>query len=235
MSLAILLALIISIGPISNLLKLFYWLLIGLWSLAMMASWSRASWLAVVLGWLASLVIIWFKNRRISRILLLSFFVLIAWIMLWFWPFKDLGRSRITTQPRLEQKSLIERQDGHRQAWSIIKQRPWLGVGLGNYTGFVSGRAEIIGPAWLYQPVHNSLLLIINETGLLGFIWLLGGLMILFWRAQRKNKLIWPLFLAIVWLLLMDHWWWSLHIGIIYFWLWPAILWQIGRQKINLL
>lgn len=235
MSLAILLALIISIGPISNLLKLFYWLLIGLWSLAMMASWSRAAWLAVVLGWLASLVIIWFKNRRIGRILLLSFFVLIAWIMLWFWPFKDLGRSRITTQPRLEQKSLIERQDGHRQAWSIIKQRPWLGVGLGNYTGFVSGRAEIIGPAWLYQPVHNSLLLIINETGLLGFIWLLGGLMILFWRAQRKNKLIWPLFLAIIWLLLMDHWWWSLHIGIIYFWLWPAILWQIGRQKINLL
>ena len=130
----------------------------------------------------------------------------------------------------------MERKESYAAALTVIKQHPWLGVGLGNYTGFLSKQDNLVRPAWDYQPVHNSFLLIISEIGLLGFVWLVMGLITILWSAgQRLSGVIWPLAVSFIWLLFMDHWWWSLHSGIVYFWLIVSSLYWISRQPRNLL
>ena len=220
----------------SNLSRFLLFASVGLWSLASLASWSRAAWLAILFGWIISLIISQRKDRHRRHFLIMFFVGLLLWSGLWLWPFQDLGRSRVSGEPRLEQKSLVERQESYGAALAVIKQHPWLGVGLGNYTGFLSKQDNIVRPAWDYQPVHNSFLLIISEIGLLGFVWLVMGLIMILWSAgQRLSGVVWPLAASFIWLLFMDHWWWSLHSGIVYFWLIVSSLYWISRQPRNLL
>jgi hypothetical protein len=206
----------------------------GLWSLAMLTSWSRAAWLAVFIGWLVALALAWLNKKARLKFLVIFLISLIVWLGLWLWPFYDLGHSRLIGQARLEQKSLDERQAGYRQAWPIIEHNSW-GVGLGNYTGFLSRQGETVGPAWLYQPVHNSLALALAEIGWFGFSWLMLGLLMLLVLFEKHRELIWPLAVTVLWLMLLDHWWWSLHSGLIWFWLLVAILLKVGRRRSNLL
>lgn len=234
MAMAVLLAMISWRRLSSNLARGFLTAGIGLWSLAMLVSWSRAAWLAVLVGWLVAILLTTRQQKANRKFLAIFLVSLVVWLGLWLWPFYDLGHSRLTVQARLEQKSLVERQDGYRQAWSVIKNHP-MGVGLGNYTGFLSQQSAIVGPAWLYQPVHNAFVLAISEIGWLGCSWLLAGLLALVVLARRHRLVVWPLAVAVIWLMSLDHWWWSLHSGLIWFWLLVAILLKIGRQPRNLL
>ncbi|NCU44336.1 O-antigen ligase family protein [Candidatus Falkowbacteria bacterium] len=234
MAIAILLAMVSWQRASSNLARGFLAIGLGLWSLAMLTSWSRAAWLAVFIGWLTAVGLAWFSKKFHFKYLIVFLISLVIWLGLWSWPFHDLGYSRLTGQARLEQKSLDERQAGYQQVWPIIKHNP-AGVGLGNYTGFLSQQSENIGPAWLYQPVHNSLVLILAEIGWLGFGWLLVGAMILLVLVRKYCELVWPLAAAVFWLMLLDHWWWSLHSGLVWFWFLVAILLKIGRRRPNLL
>ena len=235
MAVAILLALVSWRRVTSNLARVFLVVAVGLWSWAMLASWSRAAWIAVFLGWLMALGLSFFGQRRYRKFLIVFLAAIIVWSICWLWPFRDLGYSRLAGQARLEQKSLVERQDGYRQAWPLIKQNPWLGVGLNNYTGVLSQKSATIGPAWLYQPVHNSIVLIVSEIGWLGFGWLFGGLLILLAQFKKQRDDLWPVAVGVIWLMLLDHWWWSLHSGLVWSWLLLAILLQIGRRRSNLL
>lgn len=234
MALAILLAMVSWRRASSNLARVFLVIGAGLWSVGMLTSWSRAAWLAVLIGWLTALVLAWFCKKAYLKFFIVFLFSLVVWLGLWLWPFYDLGHSRLTGQARLEQKSLDERQAGYRQAWPIICHNPW-GVGLGNYTGFLSQQTKTVGPAWLYQPVHNSLALVLSEIGWLGFAWLFSGLFILLFLFRKYSEYVWPIAAAVFWLMLLDHWWWSLHAGLVWFWLLLAILLKIGRQRLNLL
>ena len=234
MAMAVLLAMIGWRRLSSNLARGFLTAGIGLWSLAMLVSWSRAAWLAVFIGWLTA-ILLTTRQSKVNRKFLVIFLIsLTVWLGLWLWPFHDLGHSRLTGQTRLEQKSLIERQDGYRQAWLVLKNHP-LGVGLGNYTGFLSQQSAVVGPAWLYQPVHNAFVLAVSEIGWLAGGWLLVGLLVLIVAVGKHRLIVWPLATAIIWLMSLDHWWWSLHSGLIWLWLLVAILLKIGRQPRNLL
>jgi len=235
MAIAIILIMVASQYYESNLSRFLLFASVGLWSLTALVSWSRTAWLAILFGWLISLMLIGRKDRHRRQFLVVFLLGLLLWSGLWFWPFKDLGRSRVSGEPRLEQKSLVERKESYGEALRIIREHLWLGVGLGNYTGFLSRQNETIGPAWNYQPVHNSFLLIISEIGLLGFVWLAVGLVMLLRSASKRSEIIWPLGVSFIWLLLMDHWWWSLHSGIVYFWLVISSLYWISRQPRNLL
>jgi len=115
----------------------------------------------------------------------------------------------------VEQKSLNERLVLAQNALALIKKRPLLGVGLGN---FIPAQAEILPfvrqDVNLLQPVHNIYLLIASETGLIGllvFITLavkmfLGGCNTsLHHRAYAIRPYILILFLG-----LFDHYWLTL-------------------------
>jgi len=78
-----------------------------------------------------------------------------------------------------------------------------------------------------YQPVHNLFLLVWAEIGILGsllFLSLPVYLIILNYFIERDKNITssyfsWPLILTILVMMSVDHWYWSLHFGILVFWL----------------
>lgn len=234
MALAILLVLISWRRATSNLGRSFLLLATGLWLLALLFSWSRAAYLAVIFGWLVALWLGW-RDVKQRKFLLVFLLAIAAWSVLWLWPFRDLSHSRLTGQTRLEKKSLTERAAGYQQAIQLMRPNLWFGVGLNNYTATLSQQSKEVEPAWVYQPVHNSIALIIVEVGIFGGLWFIIGLLALARRAQQNRQTVWPIVVGVIWLMLLDHWWWSLHGGLALFWLLAAILSQVGRQRPNLL
>ncbi|HNW55633.1 MAG TPA: O-antigen ligase family protein, partial [bacterium] len=206
---------------------------LAIWCLAVLFSWSRAAWLAIIFGLLLIFIFIWKNKAKRKRMLILTAFLSI-WTFFWLWPFNELLHSRVGGQTRLEQKSLNERRDSYNEASFLIKDRPLFGVGLGNYTGASSLKDETEKPAWQYQPVHNAIILIIAEIGYLGAAWLIFGWVWFLWQARRKF-FVWPLTISCFCLMMFDHWWWSLHSGIIFLWFFSAALFAIGRHETKLL
>ncbi|HQB50632.1 MAG TPA: O-antigen ligase family protein [bacterium] len=217
----------------SNFIRSLLFGALAVWCLAALFSWSRAGWLAMIVGLVLAVILAWSEKLRRRKILWLASF-LIAWTILWLWPFNELINSRVSLATRLEQKSLTERADGYQMAATIIKQKPFLGIGLGNYTQVLSQQDKEVGPAWQYQPVHNTLVLIMAEIGYGGFIWLVGGWCLALWQT-RKKAFVWPLAVSIFCLMMLDHWWWSLHIGIVFLWFFSAAIFSSSRYETKLL
>jgi putative inorganic carbon (HCO3(-)) transporter len=103
----------------------------------------------------------------------------------------DIILSRLTSS---DQGSAYSRFTLARTALAIIKDHPFVGVGLNNYS-LVSTQygATVIGPQFV---VHNAYLLIAAETGLVGlaaFLSFLATLLIQAWRiiVQAPNDIVW--------------------------------------------
>lgn len=115
----------------------------------------------------------------------------------------------------VEQKSLNERLVLAQNALVLIKKRPLLGVGLGN---FIPAQAEMLPflrqDVNLLQPVHNIYLLIASETGFIGLLVFITMAVKIFWRAGNvplhyRAYAIRP-YLLILFLGLFDHYWLTL-------------------------
>ena len=75
-------------------------------------------------------------------------------------------------------------------------------------------------PARHYQPVHNVFLLIWAEIGIIGLLFFIGLLLCVINKKGSKNLIVsMPLLAAMIMIFLFDHWWWSLHFGVLFFWL----------------
>ena len=126
---------------------------------------------------------------------------------------------------RLEVKSNTERIESYGVAKNLIKNNWLFGAGIGNYT--LAMQEELISDkdSWFYQPVHNTILLIWTEIGIFGLLSFLSLIGYLFfkWIKNYKTKKQWslimlPILTAIIIMMVLDHWWWSLHFGILLFW-----------------
>lgn len=115
----------------------------------------------------------------------------------------------------VEQKSLNERLVLAQNALVLIKKRPLLGVGLGN---FIPAQAKMLPflrqDVNLLQPVHNIYLLIASETGFIGLLVFITMAVKIFWRAGNvplhyRAYAIRP-YLLILFLGLFDHYWLTL-------------------------
>lgn len=106
---------------------------------------------------------------------------------------------------------------------NAIAHSPVFGIGVGNFVNYFYDNYPGL-PEWQYQPVHNLLLLITAEIGLIGglsFILFLGYNI---YAAIRKNE--YKLFeyivlFAVACLLIVsnfDHYFWTLQQGQILFW-----------------
>jgi hypothetical protein len=150
---------------------------VGLFGL--LASFSRASWLAFAIGLMVWMVPTlgkigaahrreqgkqergkirsWLSNLPLPIVIPL----ILTAIFLLFW--RDLVTSRfLELDTPLEAHSLDERQRDADLALEVIAAHPWLGVGAGNYLPAV----RAIEPD--SRPVHNVPLLLAAELGLLG-------------------------------------------------------------------
>ncbi|KKR21656.1 MAG: O-antigen ligase-related protein [Parcubacteria group bacterium GW2011_GWE2_39_37] len=200
-----------------NLLLYFYFII---FSAALFFSFSRTAWLGLVLGLFGFVIfLVKDKNWKGLKVIFGGIGVMIiSFLPLWS-VYHDLAIARFNIYSRLEQRSIVERVSSSNEAWKIIKESPWGGAGLGNYGLAVKGN-EPDEQSWYYQPVHNVFLLIWAETGILGFLLFIGILVSVVTNSLKtNNKFNLALIATISFFMLFDHWLWSLHFGILIFWL----------------
>lgn len=94
-----------------------------------------------------------------------------------------------------------------------------LGTGAGNFTAAMM-RLEPDRPVWSVQPAHNVPVLIFAELGLIGCILLFVSLLSIAASIRWKDHII-PVcaLLSLLPSLLLDHWLWTSHFGLYFFFL----------------
>jgi O-antigen ligase len=105
-------------------------------------------------------------------------------------------------------------------------------------------------PSWYYQPVHNTFLLIWAETGILGLAGFIGVMLCVMCYLLRQSEseasvlcdkinrarasigvLNISILIALTAMMLVDHWYWSLHFGILFFWLLVGVIVKEGKTE----
>ncbi len=183
----------------------------------LIVSFSRSAWLAALLGIILVLAFEAKKSRAALQNLWLPLSTCVLVAALFAIPYYYLVTPRVFGHTRLENKSAIERVSGLRESWTLFKQHPIIGHGLGNY-GLALHSTEPKQIVWFYQPVHNALALLLTEIGVFGsliFFFLIIILVIRAWRVSSDRALTLGLIGACLMLILFDHWLVSLHAGII--------------------
>jgi O-antigen ligase len=185
---------------------------------ALFFTFSRAAWLALVLGLLVLLLTLIIKKDYwvLGRFIVLLCFSLVMIFAVAF-PYRDLVAVRVSDDTRLEQKSLQERQDYLIQARDLIKNNWLFGVGVGNYTVALAEQESTSRNIWAYQPVHNVFLLLWAQSGTLALIFFCFFLFLL--KKDRRTILAWTIFIVLLVLMLADHWLLSLPFGLLFLFL----------------
>lgn len=189
--------------------------------LALLFTFSRSAWAALVLGIFSLFVYFLIKKEKweLGRLLALLFFSLIL-VSSIFFSYKEIFDTRIDASSRLEKISITERREQFVETGNILKDKWFFGVGLGNYSSFLESQdlkeKKELRESWQYQPVHNSFLLLWSETGLFSLIFLLSFFVIIL-KKKKQEALAWSILLPLIFLMFFDHWLLSLPFGIIFF------------------
>lgn len=108
----------------------------------------------------------------------------------------------------IETLSIRERLLLAKNAGQLFISRPILGWGLGNFISAQGQLAFSRSNFNFYQPVHNLVLLILAEAGLVGLAWLCYWLVKWWFRVGEYWR---QLFLVIIFLGFFDHYWLTLQ------------------------
>lgn len=169
-------------------------------------------------------------SPRLVRFTLVSFLLTGALAM----AFSPLVSVRTKLVERLEVKSMQERKAQFADARNLFVQNLFLGTGIGNYTNVLHDNVDANRSVWGYQPVHLTLLLALIELGILGWVVLIWAIelvgMISFqrhvaeWKHMQPRLIPWTaitgtILLALLLLSFFEHYFWSLHIGVLVAWL----------------
>jgi len=182
--LAILLPLIIT--QLNNKKKIFYLLTLGFGIIALALTFSRSAWIVAVLGCMYVLL----KNKKRLFFPALLFAALTVFFIGNTFGFQD--------------ESVVVREQLNTAALSMFRVSPVIGNGLGN---FLVRLPDYLVSRTIYflQPAHNIYLLVLAETGIIGFaifLWVL-------WKTVSNNKIIIPILL----LGFVDHYFLTLQQG----------------------
>lgn len=217
------------------------YVLLFFFGLALIFTFSHAAYLATFIG-VATVLILsdscHLKNKVDPKSLdcgfILGFGVL--FIVIWSMLFSVID-VRLFGNSRLEQISNQERISGYVDSLQSIAARPVTGWGVGNYYLSLYIRQPFF-QSYFYQPVHNVFLLVAAETGILGALLFVFFLVILLWTKLsdfKNNGLSIALLFAFLVIMLVDHWLWSLHFGILFFWLVLGLsTWEFNDKKFGL-
>jgi len=191
---------------------------------ALFFTFSRAAWLALIIGLIILLIDLVIKKDRwiLGRYIALLFFSAILIFIIAF-SYRDLINTRLQATSRLEVKSLSERQEYFNQARELIKDNWLFGVGPGNYTTALISQDKIGGSIWNYQPVHNVFLLLWAESGVLSLLFFILFLIFLI-KKDRREAFSWAILGALIVLMLFDHWLWSLPFGFLFLFLFLGLI-----------
>ncbi len=158
-------------------------------------SWSRGAWLGLAASFL---VVVGLASKRNAAIAIVAVAVLIFVISIagigWLpdsieGRIHDLGSyfggpDPTNTEISDENFSVLERLAHWRAGWLMFEDRPWLGVGIGNYAVSYS---RYTLPYW-YDPLghaHNIFINFLAETGALGLAAFFGFWLAVVWASAR--------------------------------------------------
>ncbi len=191
---------------------------------ALFFTFSRAAWIALLVGLLILLVILIrrFDKWVVGRFVALLFFsaVLLTIIAI---PFQELITTRVAVETRLEQKSIRDRYEYMAEAGGLMKHNFLGGVGIGNYHTALSLSDNHQKPAWEYQPVHNVFLLLCAQSGIFALLsFLIFGAFLI--KYGRREKFAFAIVAALFVLMMLDHWLLSLPFGVLFLFLALALI-----------
>lgn len=214
--------------------KLFFltsYILLFIFAISLFFTFSRAAWIGLAVGifvWQFILVTKrdWFRQKALLMVVVLL--SLISFVL--YINYDELVATRLSQDSRLEIKSSTERIDSYKIAEQVIRDNFWLGTGVGNYTLTVREEVAPGQPAWYYQPVHNVFLLVLSEIGIFGFlllVMLIGNILIFNFQHFKITNI--AILSSVLLIMMFDHWWWSLHFGILFFGF--LLGWLLGNNQ----
>ncbi|MBT4277158.1 O-antigen ligase family protein [Candidatus Falkowbacteria bacterium] len=195
----------------------------------LLTTFSRSAWLVFGMGFIFFIIFNFRKNiQALSKILFLFLIITSFFIF----NFKEIFLPRFTINNRLEIQSIEERIDYTTQAKNLIKDNQIKGFGVGNYTIANYNKLKKDMPAWYFQPVHNTYLLILTELGIIGLILFLSFIIMLLRKRNLKNNIFFIATCSLLIIMFFDHWLWSSHFGLLLLFLILGLFIKIS-QKIN--
>ena len=180
-------------------------------SISLVLSFSRSAWLSLLLLLLFSFV----ARSAMQRRLVFVIGVTCALVMFVNAP---LVHTRFSVQSPHEVASISERGSALEDAKQLLIAQPFFGVGPGQYTGALQQVRPEYQP-WEYQPVHNVLVLFLVELGIVGAL-LLAFVCIMcvrFFAQTHRFSHTSMLLLSMTPIVLLDHYYLSLPIGLVLF------------------
>ncbi len=206
--------------PYQKLFVLFSW---AVMATALFFTFSRGAFLGLLAGlFFYGLIAVRSKDKVIRKRLTILFLLLIIIFSSLAIIFKEPFIARTGGGERLEIKSINERLTYYQQAGQLIRKNWYRGIGIGNYTLAVKEQVEKNLKSYDYQPVHNVYFLILCELSIFGLIIFLYFVFQLLY-ANRHSPLL-PALVAILVIMLFDHYFWTLNFGVMLFWLLVALL-----------
>jgi len=205
----------------------FLYLALASFSAGLYASLSRGAFLGVALG--LGIILCRIGFSKIRKPLAVLLFVIGVFGLLYPGPL--LSRSNVTA--RLEQKSLNERVVYLEQGVGMIKKHILLGVGAGNYIKELE-KEDQSKPAWAYQPVHNFFLQVWAELGILAMLCVVVLFVMLGAYAWKKGAFQFAIFISVLLSMMVDHWLWSLHFGVLFLGFILGITLKYKRNKVEI-
>lgn len=199
----------------------YYYVLWLVLLIGVFVSFSRTAWLALAVGFISMLIMAVIKKKlvvqkKLLQLVLIGSAIGIIFISL----YGNLIGTRFDFSNRLEQKSVFERVAGLEQGIVVAQNNLFFGVGVSNFPRALTV-IEPGGRSWYYQPIHNTYLLVLTEIGIFGFI---SYILLVFYMKtgkkynQSKEIYKFGIYISLIILLFFDHFWWSLHFGVLLFW-----------------
>ncbi len=180
---------------------------------ALVITFSRGAWIALAAAWLMIAVsMLWFRKTLPRQAIPMIVLCLLA-VSVTVAEFRQPLFTRFDPTARLEAKSLDERQGEYGWLDDVLRLNPVTGVGVGAYTVALE-TVSPGGPPYAYQPLHNTILLILAETGVLGLITLVNGIYAIHRSARKAVRIqsrIFSLALGTILIVLasLDHYLWT--------------------------
>ncbi len=176
---------------INKKLKIWYAIVFFLGLTSLFLTFSRLAWAVALVGFLGN-------NIKTYKKLIVPFFYLLMVLSI-FIPILLPQSFLAKSQYWQERTQLIK------AATSIISQNPIFGVGLNNSIVQLKNYIKNFPGIFIFQPIHNIYLLILAETGLVGFVFFLWAFLKLIVNVSKTRLFFLPTIAQLFLLGLFDH------------------------------
>ncbi len=142
-------------------------------------------------------------------------------------------RANETTAATSAAQLTTERTQLVHEAVTMLERNPVAGVGPGRYVPAVQRHFKVEGDKSLgnFRPVHNVVLLVGAEGGVLALLVVAGLFLIVGWRALRTGPVAVAIYASYFPLAMLDHFAYSFPQGLVMTGFWIGLLDALARQR----